>query len=174
MKRIYTVGHSNKPVEYLIGLLDRHQITVVVDIRSKPFSKYSPQFNRAELAESLRLAGRPYVFSGHSLGGMPEDASLRDQEGRPDYDKIRESPAYQKELADVARIVEDGRIGQVALMCSEADPTKCHRRRLVGVDIVARGLELVHIMGDGSLVTEHEIRERLGENQPSVLDLFGD
>lgn len=173
MKRVYTIGHSNKPVERFIELLDQHRITVVVDIRSKPFSKYNPQYNRLELAESLRSAGRPYVFSGHSLGGMPEDPNLRDQHGRPDYEKIRGSQTYQKELGDVARVVTDGRLGSVVIMCSEADPTKCHRRRLVGVDFMARGIELVHILGDGSLEPERKIREREGEGEFSVFDLFG-
>lgn len=173
MTTIYTIGHSNTPVEHLIERLDRHGIAVVVDVRSRPYSRHNPQFNRPELAEHLRLTGRPYVFSGHSLGGMPDDASLLTADGLPDYAKIRASAAYQRELAAVVRGVQDGRLGRVAIMCSEADPSGCHRRRLVGVDLVERGLGLVHVLGDGTLRTEHELREILGENQPSVLDLFG-
>jgi uncharacterized protein (DUF488 family) len=173
MARVYTIGHSNGPVERFIERLEQHRIVVVVDVRSKPHSRYNPQYNRGALAESLRVTGRPYVFSGHALGGLPDDDLVRGSDGRPDYDKIRAAAEYQKEIDSIARGVEDGRFGPLAIMCAEADPTKCHRRRLVGVDFVARGLELVHIMGDGSLQTEHEIREREGENQPSVLDLFG-
>lgn len=174
MKTVYTVGHSNKPVEHLVERLDRHQISVVVDVRSTPYSRYNPQYDRAALAEALRLTGRPYVFSGHALGGMPSDPALRGADGRPDYEKIRASAAYQHELAGMAKAVVDGRLGPVALMCSEADPSTCHRRRLIGPDLLHLGFDLLHIMGDGSLRTEHEIREALGENQPSVFDVFGD
>ena len=173
MKRVYTIGHSNKPVDDLLDRLGRHGVQIVVDVRSKPFSSYNPQFNREAVCESLRQSGRPYVFSGHSLGGMPDDPELRAQDGQADYGKIRESPLYRKELAGLLRAVDLGP-GPMALMCSEADPTMCHRRRLVGTDLVEAGVEVVHILGDGSLQTEDEVRERLGENQPSVLDVFGD
>jgi uncharacterized protein (DUF488 family) len=172
MTRVYTIGHSNKPVEDLIERLARHGVVVVVDVRSKPYSSYNPQFNRDDVCESLRQTGRPYVFSGHSLGGMPDDPDLRTRDGKADYDKIRETPSYRKELAGLLRGVGLG-LGPMALMCSEADPTMCHRRRLVGADLAEAGVEVVHILGDGSLQTEDEVRERLGENQPSVLDLFG-
>lgn len=171
MSRIYTIGHSNKPVEDLIERLARHGVVVVVDVRSKPFSSYNPQFNREDVCESLRLTGRPYVFSGHSLGGMPDDPELRTRQGKADYNKIRETPLYRKELGGLLRMLQTP-LGPAALMCSEADPTGCHRRRLVGADLVKAGVEVVHILGDGSLATEHEIREGTGENQPSAVDLF--
>jgi len=174
VSRVYTIGHSNKPVEDLLERVARHGVQVVVDVRSKPYSRYNPQFNREDVCESLRQTGRPYVFSGHSLGGMPEDPELRTRDGKADYDKIRETPPYRKELAGLLRAVNVKLLGPMALMCSEADPTLCHRRRLVGADLVRAGVEVVHIMGDGSLRTEEEIREGLGENQPSVLDFFGE
>jgi len=170
---VYTIGHSNKPVADLLERLVRHDVLVVVDVRSRPYSRYNPQFNREDLAESLRRAGVPYVFSGHSLGGMPEDPELRTADGKADLDAIRRSPAYRAEMAALLRGLAEG-VGPVALMCSEADPTTCHRRRLVGADLVGAGVEVVHILGDGSLCTESDVRERLGENQPSVLDFFGE
>lgn len=171
MKRVYTIGHSNRPVERLVGRLKRHGVKVLVDVRSKPFSRYNPQFNRHDVAESLRGVGIPYVWLGHSLGGVPDDPELKTR-GRPDYEKIRGSKPYQDALADLVEGLESSMV-PVALMCSEQDPSGCHRRRLVGVDLIERGYEIVHIMGDGELCTEHEIREAVGENQPSVFDMFG-
>lgn len=172
MKRVYTIGHSNRPVEHLVDRLRRHGVKVLVDVRSRPFSRHNPQFNRHDVAEALRVAGIPYVWLGHSLGGVPDDPSLNTR-GKPDYDKIRKSQRYQDGLADLAIGLESPLV-PMALMCSEQDPSGCHRRRLVGADLIERGYELVHIMGDGELRTEHQIREGTGENQPSVFDLFGE
>lgn len=171
MKRVYTIGHSNRPVGHLIYRLKQHGVRVLVDVRSKPFSRYNPQFNRHDVAESLREAGIPYVWLGHALGGVPDDPALKTR-GRPDYEKIRKSQDYQAGLADLAMGLESP-VTPMALMCSEQDPSGCHRRRLVGADLLERGYEVVHIMGDGELRTEHEIRETMGENQPSVFDMFG-
>lgn len=175
MKTVYTIGHSNRPVGHLIDRLRRHGVKVLVDVRSKPFSRHNPQFNRHDVAEALRLAGIPYVWLGHSLGGVPDDPKLRTR-GSPDYAKIRASQTYQDGLADLADLATglESPMTPLALMCSEQDPAGCHRRRLVGVGLIERGYELVHIMGDGELCTEHQIRESTGENQPSVLDLFGE
>lgn len=170
--KIYTIGHSNLPTEELIERLRGYNVGVVVDVRSKPFSRYNPHFNRYVIAEDLRKVGIPYVWMGHSLGGVPDDPKLLTR-GIPDYDKIRASEAYQEGLRQLWKGQElNAHLGEIALMCSEADPSGCHRRRLVGADLVEQGMELAHILRDGSLVSEHEVREGLGENQPSVLDLF--
>jgi uncharacterized protein (DUF488 family) len=170
--RLFTIGHSNRPTEELVERLRKNGIAVVVDVRSKPFSRYNPQFNRYVIAEDLREAGIPYVWMGHSLGGVPEDPELMTL-GKPDYEKIRASQSYQEGLEELVRGLEmNAALGAVALMCSEADPTGCHRRRLVGADLVSRGVELAHVLKDGTVVSEHEVREGVGENQPSALDLF--
>lgn len=171
--RLFTIGHSNLPTEKLVERLRANGIGVVVDVRSKPFSRYNPHFNRYVIAEDLREAGIPYVWMGHCLGGVPEDPELLTR-GRPDYEKIRASQAYQDGLEELLRGLQiNEELGAVALMCGEADPTGCHRRRLVGGDLFDQGIELFHVLKDGSVVSEHEIREGLGENQPSVLDVFG-
>ena len=171
--RLFTIGHSNLPTENLIQRLKQNGIGIVVDVRSKPFSRYNPQFNRYVIAEDLREAGIPYVWMGHSLGGVPEDKELQTN-GKIDYDKIRASSQYQDALEELLGGVEKNLgLGAVALMCSEADPTGCHRRRLVGADLLERGIDLVHVLKDGTITSEHEIREGVGENQPSAVDLFG-
>jgi len=172
--RLYTIGHSNFSTEELVERLRAHDIGVLVDVRSKPFSRYNPHFNRYVLSEDLRKAGIPYVWLGHSIGGVPDDPALLTQ-GKPDYDKIRASEAYQHGLEQLRKGMGlNAHLGELAIMCGEQDPTGCHRRRLIGADMVEEGVELAHIMRDGSVVPEHEIRERLGENQPSVLDFLSD
>lgn len=172
MTRVYTIGHSNTSDDNLVERLRKHGVRALVDLRSKPFSRYNPQFNRDPLAERLRKEAVPYIWLGHSLGGMPDDPSVVVR-GRVDYDKVRATDKYQKGLEDLLKGVDLPEIRPLVLMCSEADPLGCHRRRLVGADLLERGFELVHIMGDGSLQTEHQVRERAQENQPSALDIFG-
>lgn len=172
--RLFTIGHSNLSTEELVQRLRDNGIGVVVDVRSKPFSRYNPHYNRYVIAEDLRKAGIPYVWMGHCLGGVPEDPDLHTK-GRPDYDKIRATRAYQDGLEELLRGAQiNEALGEMVLMCGEADPAGCHRRRLVGADLVERGVELFHILKDGSVATEHEIREPLGENQVSAIDMFGE
>lgn len=175
MKTVYTIGHSNRPSSHLLARLQRHGVKVLVDVRSRPFSRHNPQFNRYEIAEELQQAGIPYLWVGHSLGGVPDDPSLKTA-GSPDYDKIRVTEKYRAAIDDLVRGLEHPQVPLVpmALMCSEQDPSGCHRRRLVGSDLIALGYDLVHIMGDGVLASEHDIREGTGENQPSAFDIFSD
>src|SRR5215510_7206687 len=100
--QLYSIGHSNVPVERLIALLDQHAITTLCDVRSAPYSRYNPQFNRESLADALRSAAIAYRFMGDTLGGKPADAGLRTEDGAlPDYDKIAAAPAFLRGLADL-------------------------------------------------------------------------
>src|SRR5215212_4520770 len=67
--RIFTVGHSNQTVEHFLRLLQQHEVDVVVDIRSQPYSRFAPQFNRESLKHDIRNAGIQYMFLGDELGG---------------------------------------------------------------------------------------------------------
>ena len=171
--RMYTIGHSNLSTEELIERLRSYKIGVLVDVRSKPFSRYNPHFNRYVIAEDLRKAGIPYVWLGHSIGGMPDDPDLLTR-GKVDFDKVRASEAYQDGIEQLKKLMRlSSQFGEAVILCGEQDPTGCHRRRLIGADLVKQEIELLHIVKDGELVPEHEVRERLGENQPSVFDLLG-
>lgn len=172
MTQVFTIGHSNHSFEDFVRLLAVARTAVLVDVRSRPYSRYNPQFDRPGLAAALQPLGVPYIWAGHRLGGFTDDPSLKGADGRPDYEKMRGVDSYVAGIDDLVRGVEAG-LGPFCLMCSEEDPVGCHRRRLVGADLVRRGHDLVHVRGDGTLEAEREVRERAGENQPSVLDVFG-
>lgn len=53
---LYTIGHSNHSIEKFIKLLELHSIDVVCDVRSAPYSRHNPQFNRETLRQSLKQA----------------------------------------------------------------------------------------------------------------------
>src|SRR5947207_14891331 len=90
---LYSIGHSNVAAERLIALLEQHRIRTLCDVRSAPYSRYNPQFNRETLATTLQAAGIVYRFMGDRLGGIPADSALRTEDGaQPDYARIAAAP----------------------------------------------------------------------------------
>jgi uncharacterized protein (DUF488 family) len=152
---VYSIGHSNQPVEALVELLRRHAIDVLVDVRSQPYSRWATQFNQGPLLHSARAAGVRYEFFGSELGGRPPESQYYDAEGHVLYDRVA---ASQRFVDGVDRLLRDLAGRRVAMMCSEEDPTVCHRYLLIAPVLAARGIVVRHIRGDGSLQADSELR----------------
>ena len=169
---IFTVGHSSHPPAEFLALVEQHQITLVVDVRSSPYSRYATHFNRESIRDQLRSRGIEYWFLGDLLGGRPDDEQFYDDEGHVRYDRLAQSTPFQRGIERVQRAIETHR---AALMCGEEDPTDCHRRRLIGRVLAERGIGVVHLRGDGRLQTEEELaREeefRKTKGQRTLFDL---
>lgn len=166
---IFTVGHSSQPVEAFLDLLARHGVQCLVDVRSHPYSKYATWFNKDQMERAVRAAGLAYLFLGQELGGQPDDPALRDAEGHIRYDLVSRTPAF---AAGIERLLSGLAKGlRIALCCGEADPTECHRRRLIGRVLSERGVRVVHILEDGSLKPEEEMAR--AERRDVHLSLFG-
>ena len=151
---MFTIGHSNHSAERLAALLKRHRIEVLVDIRSRPYSRHAPQFNASGIEAILSGNGIRYLFLGRELGGKPEEETFYDTKGRVDYALVERSRPF---LDGIKRLEQEIKIRKVALLCSEEDPTSCHRRLLVGRALEERGITLLHIRGDGSIQREDEM-----------------
>jgi hypothetical protein len=151
---VFTIGHSNHSAAKLAGLLKAYGIEVLVDTRTHPYSRHAPHFNRGALETSLPKDGIGYLFLGRELGGRPEGDEFYDGEGRVDYALVGCSGPF---LDGISRLEEEIRARTVALLCSEEDPVRCHRRLLVGRALEERGITLRHIRGDGSIETEDEM-----------------
>lgn len=152
MAIIYTIGHSNTPIQKLIDLLTAYSIEVVIDVRSEPYSKYATQFNKREIEPELRKHGFDYIFLGNKLGGKPKSPGFLNAHGIPDYEKVAESPLFKAGIEEVERLAEK----KIALMCSEADPKACHRDRLLAWVLRGRGHMVNHILHDGTIATEDQ------------------
>jgi uncharacterized protein (DUF488 family) len=160
---IYTIGHSDHTTAAFVDLLRRHEITLVVDVRSQPYSRWAPQFNRETLARDLQDAGIAYRFMGDALGGRPADPALYDPgQERPDYQRVGQTLAYQ---TGMDQLLDLAGTEQVAVMCSEGDHRQCHRHLLVAQTLLERGVRVLHIQPDGTTVE--------GEQVPQQLSLFG-
>ena len=149
---IHSIGHSDHTLEAFLELLRQQGIQRVVDVRSQPYSRWVPAFNRETLARALEEAGVAYVFMGDSLGGRPADPALydpHDPSGRPGYARLAATETFQE---GIERLIELAQNRPTAIMCSEGDYRQCHRGLLITPELLARGARVVHIQPDGETV----------------------
>jgi uncharacterized protein (DUF488 family) len=166
---IYTIGHSNQDQGDLIGLLGEQGIETLVDVRSSPYSRYAPHFNRESLGPALEHADIEYVFAGEYLGGRPTDPSCYKNGIVPpaqadflklvDYAAVATRPWFIEEIDRLLEIAGDKR---TAIMCSEEDPAQCHRHHLIAQSLLERGVEVQHIRKTGAI----EEAERIVAPEP--------
>jgi uncharacterized protein (DUF488 family) len=154
---IFTIGHSNHPLERFERLLKSAGITAVADVRSAPYSRHTPHFSKDELKHSLREIGVAYSYLGHELGGRPRDKSFYSA-GTADYEKMAQAPSFKE---GVSRVMSGATKYRIALLCSEHDPLDCHRCLLVGRELSRQGVCVEHILSDGSIQTHSDVEEKL-------------
>jgi uncharacterized protein (DUF488 family) len=154
---LFTIGHSTHTYEKFVALLQAAGITAVADVRSSPFSRHFPHFNGDALKRELRLDGIEYSFLGEELGGRPIGQEFF-CEGIADYEKMAKTEKFEK---GISRLILGASAYKVALMCSEHNPLDCHRCLLVGRDLKERGLEVRHILSDGSLRSQEQVENNL-------------
>jgi uncharacterized protein (DUF488 family) len=154
---IFTIGHSNHPAGEFVALLARHGVTAVADVRSSPFSRYAPQYNREGLAGLQAESLIAYVFLGDQLGARPRNRDLY-VDGRVVYERLASSPDFQ---LGIGRLEAGMSKLRLAVMCSEKDPLDCHRGILVARELRARGVGVSHIGADGSLEPHDAALSRL-------------
>lgn len=143
---LLTVGHSTHPIERFADLVTRHDVEVLVDVRSQPYSRFAPQFNREALKEAMTALSVRYVFLGRELGGRPDGGEYYDDDGHVLYGRVAASSLFNEGLDRLAAGMKSHRL---AIMCSEEDPTACHRRLLVARVLRDRGAQILHLRGDG-------------------------
>lgn len=167
---IYSIGHGNKNIEDFISELKSFNIKYLLDIRSKPFSKWNPQFNQTALEFALNKYGIVYVFVGDTLGGLPEDRSCYDYEGKVVYDFIKEKDFFKEGLSRLIT-ANDKRI-RLAIMCSETKPEECHRSKLIGQELLKKNISIKHIVAVNKIKSQQAVMNELTKGK-GIVDLFG-
>jgi len=157
MNRLYTIGHSNHDLEHFMQLLKRHAITAVGDVRSSPYSKFNPQYNREPLQRALRENHIAYVFLGSELGPRSEDPACY-LNGKVQYGWLAKTEAFEHGLQ---RLRTGMKTYRIALMCAEKDPITCHRMILVCRALRSDPIEICHILEDGNLEALQASERRL-------------
>jgi uncharacterized protein (DUF488 family) len=165
---IYTIGYGARPLPEFIATLQAHHIAYLIDVRSKPYSRYRPEFGKSELEAALKEAGIRYVFMGDTLGGQPEDKGCY-TEGKVDYEKVRGMDFYREGIGRVQKAYAQQL--PVVLLCSEGKPEQCHRSKLIGQTLTELSIPVAHIDENDDLISQAAVLLRLTNNQPS---LFGD
>lgn len=154
---IYTVGHSSHSVEVFMSLLARHRIDAVADVRSVPYSRWQPHFNRGNLRRALREQGIAYVFLGNELGARTDDPRCYEN-GRVRYRLLAKTSLFR---SGIARLLQGSTRRTIALMCMEKNPLECHRAILVARELEESGIDVVHILPDGKAETHTATMEKL-------------
>jgi len=156
---IYTVGHSNHPVEAFLELLYSQAINCIVDVRSVPASAYNPQYNQAPLKSVLKRNKISYLHFADEFGARQTAVELLNSEGKLDFEKVRRTERFRQGVERIRQGVEKG--FRIALMCSESEPIDCHRFSMVSIGLEQFGFEVLHILKDKSLKTNRELEEEL-------------
>jgi uncharacterized protein (DUF488 family) len=160
MTTVYTIGHSSHTAERFTELLRLQGIEVLVDTRSSPYSRFAPQFDREALKELVATLGVRYLYLGDVVGGRPRDQACYDDAGHVLYGRVALQPEFQEAIARIARGAAEFK---VALLCSEEDPAHCHRRLLISRVLMAEGVEIAHIRGDGSVDADEDVARKSGK-----------
>jgi uncharacterized protein (DUF488 family) len=181
MIKLYTIGHSNHSLDQFIRLLEENGIMTLVDVRSAPYSRYNPHFNKENLEAALRERDIQYAYAGKFLGGRPTDPACYKGRALPaegaDYLHEVDYPEVMKRdwfLKGIERLLELADEQTTAILCSEENPAQCHRHHLIAKYLMANHPEVkvTHIRGDGTSYGAATITETVDAPASEQLPLF--
>ena len=175
--RLYSVGHSNQSQEEFLQLLLAHHVNCIVDVRSVPASKYTPQFNMEPLKWFLKNNGIQYLHFGDEFGARRTDCL--DSNDQVNFEKAIETPNFKRGVERMMKGLEKG--FHISLMCSEANPLECHRFSLVSRYFYDHGMDVQHILKGAELASHITLEKEMIETYrnakkhhlPEVDQLFG-
>ncbi len=168
---LFTIGHSNRSLDEFLSLLRQYSVTALCDVRSAPYSRRYPQFNREPLKEAVRSAGIEYLFLGDELGARARDRSCY-VDGKAMHSRIASTAAFKGGLERIRLGMEKGYL--LALMCAERDPMTCHRSILICRNLRDQDLAIRHIIDRDATETQADLETRLLDHLKLLPDLFED
>lgn len=159
MNKIFTIGHSQHRKDYFLDMLRTYDINYIIDVRSIPFSKHAPNYNKDILKASLISNKINYAFMGEYFGARPKSVDLYSEKGYLDFNKVKNSKPFLIGVKNVLKGIELG--NRIALMCTEKDPIECHRAILVANAFYERGIDVEHILSNKTLQNHNILNKRL-------------
>lgn len=167
---LFTIGCSSYNVEYLIHRLNINEINAVVDVRSIPYSRHTPQYNADVLKKVLKKNHIIYMDFSKEFGARREEKEAY-VNNQVSFARVMDLPIFKQGVVRIKKGLNSGY--RIALMCTEKNPENCHR-----FSLVARGIEKkanicsMHILADGSAVSKESIENKLLESMSITEDLF--
>lgn len=154
---IYTIGHSNHEVGKFVQILHNRSIQLLADVRSIPYSKRYPQFNKGTLKNALINAGIKYLFFGKELGARPKDRKYY-IDGKVSFKELRSSSLFKE---GISRLLNEAIKYNTVIMCSEKEPINCHRAILISRALTEEGVPVKHILSETETLDHLEMEEDL-------------
>ena len=170
-KGFMTIGYGNMGIRDFIERIKKFRVNCIIDVRTRPYSKYNISFNKEELRDRLADEGISYFWFGNKLGGRHDKIKFCDEQGIVDYEKIAASESFIEAVKEVERMVPRYNI---CIMCSEGDPLKCHRFLLISRKL--KEYNIHHILPDGGCIKNDDLEQQLFNMYGNVrqLSLFDD
>ena len=158
-KQCFTIGYGNYPIDQFIIFLQNISIDLIIDVRSSPYSRFNPHFNREKLEKSLILNDVDYRYMGDKIGGRYTNPCLLFPDGTVNYRKVQETEKFQEGINEVLSIISSGK--KIALMCAEKEPERCHRFALIAPVLQSKGISVIHIRPDMKLQANEDLEREL-------------
>jgi uncharacterized protein (DUF488 family) len=158
-KQCFTIGYGNYPIDRFITFLQKISIDVIIDVRSSPYSRFNPHFNRENLENSLNRSDIGYRYMGDKIGGRYTDPSLLFPDGTVNYRKVQDTEKFQEGINEVLSIISSGK--KIALMCAEKEPERCHRFALISPVLQSKGISVIHIRPEMKLQANEDLERDL-------------
>ncbi len=156
---IYTIGYSGFSVKDFLQVLCGHNISVLVDVRSSPFSAHFTDYNKDELEHHLSKEHIKYRNYAQEFGARQEDRDLYTAEGYLDFERFAKSAPFLDGIKKISAGMELGYV--FALMCAEKNPISCHRAILVAHAFAVRGYHVIHLLPNGKALTQQDLEQEL-------------
>lgn len=165
-QHLFSVGHSNQSAQEFIDEIQSFSINCIVDVRSTPYSKFTPQFNAEALSVMLKRNGIAYLPFGAEFGARRTDSFDYDNllgadfaDNQVVFELAAQTPAFQRGVDRIKNGLAKGFV--IALMCSEADPLECHRFSLVSRYFFEHGYEMEHILSRNKSASHCDLQNQL-------------
>lgn len=155
---VFTIGYSGFPLNNFVQILKDNQISLVIDVRSLPYSQHYPDFNKEHISKILERSKIYYRNYASEFGARQEEKKYYPN-GYLDFNLFSKSKPFLSGIAKLEKSMQQGYT--FALMCSEKDPVMCHRTIMVARAFYLSGYPIVHLLPNGKTMTQADVEERL-------------
>lgn len=156
---VYTIGYTGFTVTEFINTLKANNISLVVDVRSQPYSQWFTDYNKEHLEFALKQNSIYYRNYSEEFGARQDNHDYYTKDGYLDFELFANSIQFRRGIRKLENSMKQGYC--FVLMCAEKDPFNCHRTMLVARAFHESGYKVLHLMPEMKSITHKEIEERL-------------